>query len=165
MDTLRGIVLGNGPSRENYDFTGDVVIGCNIPGDGFSVDATVITDVEIIWVIANNPELITCPLIVSTKAYEKMKELRITDQFEVLDVFKPLDWHTSGHYATLYLTKIIGCNKIDIWGCDSYFTNDASSVTDMHVKDKGGLFFKQWRSTWDRIFADNPQVKYTVKRA
>ncbi len=160
---LKGAVLGNGPSRDKYDYSADVVIGCNIPGEGFSVDATVIADTEVIWLLKNNPELICCPLILSTHAFEKLKELRIDDQFEVLDVFKPKDWHTSGHYAAQYLVDIIECSAVDIWGCDSYFVDQAVSTTDALIPKSGSLFFKQWRATWDRIFKSDA-VEFTVHR-
>ena len=160
---LKGAVLGNGPSRDNYDYTADVVIGCNIPGEGFSVDATVIADPEVVWLLKNSPELINCPLVVSTIAYEKLKELRIVDQFDVLDVFKPKDWYTSGHYAAQYLADVIECKTIDIWGCDSYFINNASSTTDGFVPKTGDLFFRQWRESWDAIIAQ-PDIDVVVKR-
>lgn len=159
-----GAVLGNGPSRDMFNFQADCVIGCNIPGEGFSVDATVITDVEVVWVLKNNPELINCPLILSTTAYEKMKQLNIDDQFEINHIFKPRPWYTSGHYATLFLTNILGCEIIHIWGCDSYFKDDASSITDQLVPKSGDLFYKQWRNSWDTIFKSNPSVFYSIKR-
>ena len=161
---VTGVVLGNGPSREKYDFSGDVVIACNIPGEGFSADATVITDTEIVWLMKNNPELITCPLIISKPAYEKMKELRIVDRFEIHEVFTPVDWYTSAHYATMFLTKTIKCDRIDIWGCDSYFVDDASSTTDSYVPKSGDVFYKQWRNSWARIFRDNPHVYYSIRQ-
>lgn len=161
---LRGAVLGNGPSRDNYDYAADVVIGCNIPGEGFSVDATIISDIEVVWLLKNNPEIINCPLIVSTQAHEKMKELRIDDQFEILERFVTKDWHTSGHYAALYLTKYMECRTIDIWGCDSFFVDNASSITDDLVPKTGDVFFKQWRATWNGIFNSHPDVTYTVRR-
>lgn len=159
-----GVVLGNGPSRNFFDYAGDVVIGCNIPCEGFSVDATVITDVEVVWIIGNNPELINCPLILSTTAYEKMKELKIDTAFEIHDVFVPRDWHTSGHYAALYLTNAVECDTINLWGFDSYFVNDASSTTDLILPKSGGVFYKQWRQSWNDIFAAHPKVKYNLMR-
>lgn len=161
---LKGAVLGNGPSRDLYDYSADVVIGCNIPGEGYSVDATIITDVEVVWVLKNNPELINCPLIVSNQAYQKMLELRIEDQFEIMERFPTKDWHTSGHYAALYLSKYIECGTIDIWGCDSYFIDNAASTTDKIVPKSGDVFYKQWRSAWDGIFAGYPSVKFNMKR-
>lgn len=162
---LKGAVLGNGPSRDLYDYSADVVIGCNIPSEGYSVDATIITDVEVIWVLKNNPELINCPLIVSNQAYQKMLELRIDDQFEIMERFPTKDWHTSGHYAALYLSKYIECGTIDIWGCDSYFIDSAVSTTDKIVPKSGDLYFKQWRTAWDGIFAGYPSVEFNMKRA
>lgn len=161
---LKGAVLGNGPSRDNYDYSADVVIGCNIPGEGFSVDATVVADPEVVWLLKNNPELIASPLIVSTRAFEQMKELRIDDQFEVIDVFKPKDWYTSGHYATEYLINIIECATIDVWGCDSYFSADTSSITDKLIPKTGDLFTKQWRANWDRIIESHREVGISIRR-
>ena len=70
-----GVVLGNGPSKDAYDRSGDFVLGCNIPSSEFSVDATVICDEEIVWVLKNDLTLIQIPVIISTKVYEKMKEI------------------------------------------------------------------------------------------
>jgi hypothetical protein len=49
-----GVVLGNGPSRAHYDRKGEIVLGCNIPNEQFSVDATVICDEEIAWILKND---------------------------------------------------------------------------------------------------------------
>lgn len=160
---LKGAVLGNGPSRDNYDYSADVVIGCNIPGEGFSVDATVICDPEVVWLLKNNPQLVHCPLVLSTIAYEKLKELRIIDNFEVLDVFKPKPWYTSGHYAAEYLVDIIECRTVDVWGCDSYFSSQTTSITDGLLPKTGDVFLRQWRDSWDKIVA-NDEVIFKIKR-
>ena len=89
---MLGVVLGNGPSKKAYDRTGDYVIACNIPSDDFSVDATVICDEEIAWILKNDLTLIQVPVIISTKVFEKLKEFKIEDYFTILHVFKPKDW-------------------------------------------------------------------------
>lgn len=164
MSNSVGVVLGNGPSREFFDFEGDCIIGCNIPGDGFSVDATVITDTEVVWVLKNNPELITCPIIASTNAYEKMKELKIDHLFDIPEVFRTRDWYTSGHYAAMYLTNIIKCDTVHIWGCDSYFGDTTESITDKHVAKSGGPFYRQWRQAWHDVFMSNPNVQFSIRK-
>ena len=161
---MLGVVLGNGPSKHRYNYEGDFIIGCNIPGDDFSVDATVITDVEIVWVLKNNPELIQSPLIVSTIAWEKMKELKLPALNDVIDVFKPKDWYTSGHYAALYLTNIMNCDTIHVWGCDSYYVDDYTTTTDQYVINGGSVFYEQWRRCWNRIIKDNPGAEFVIKR-
>ena len=162
---MLGVVLGNGPSKEYFDRKGDFVVGCNIPGDEYSVDATVICDEEIVWVLKNNPSLITCPVIVSNKAYEKMKELRIDDHFYIHHVFTVKDWHNSAHYAAEYLLDY-GCDELNIWGCDSIFKNDLSSTTDAWVKKDpdSDRFTKHWRRVWDEIFTSHPNVNIQAMR-
>lgn len=169
MDThaLKGAVLGNGPSRDLYDYSADVVIGCNIPGEGYSLDATVILDVEVVWILKNNPELLNCPAIVSTAAYEKIKELRLVNDIHVMEVLpRTFDWHNSAHYAALFLTNVIECGTIDLWGCDSYFTNDRASHTDQLIKppDNAASLPKHWNRVWNQIIADHPDVHFHFHR-
>jgi len=161
---MLGVILGNGPSKSYFDRKGDFVIGCNIPGKEFSVDATVICDEEIVWVLKNNPSLVTCPIIISNKALEKMKELRILQQFEIHHVFKTKDWYNSAHYAAEFLLEF-GCDGLNIWGCDSIFNEDVTSTTDVYVKkssDNG--FIKHWRRVWEDIFNRYPNVYIQAMR-
>lgn len=163
---MLGVILGNGPSRDYYDRRGDYVLGCNIPSDKYSVDATVICDEEIVWVLKNDPSLIEVPIIVSTKVWEKMKELRIDKLFTIHHVFKPKDWYNTAHYAAEFLAEY-GCNEINVWGCDSIFQDDISSTTDkyVHKEDtKGDRFTKQWRRVWNDIFDSYSTVKFNVIR-
>lgn len=162
---MLGVVLGNGPSKEYFDRKGDYVVGCNIPGDEFSVDATVICDEEIVWVLKNDPSLIKCPVIVSNKAYEKMKELRIDGHFDIHHVFAVKDWHNSAHYAAEFLLEF-GCDELNVWGCDSIFKDDISSTTDVYVKKdpETERFVKHWRKVWHDIFQRYPNVNIQAMR-
>lgn len=159
-----GAVLGNGPSRDRFDRVGDFVIGCNIPSQEFSVDATVICDEEIVWVLKNDFTLIQVPVIISTRAFEKMKEFKIEHHFEILHVFKPKDWYNSAHYAAEYLMEY-GCNEVHIWGCDSVFEENLESTTDGYVTKNldSSRFLKNWRRVWNTIF-DNPKCHFVVYR-
>jgi hypothetical protein len=162
---MLGVVLGNGPSKEYFDRVGDYVVGCNIPGDDFSVDATVICDEEIVWVLKNDPSLIHCPVIVSNKAYEKMKEFRIDGHFDIHHVFVVKDWHNSAHYAAEFLLEF-GCNELNVWGCDSIFKDDLSSTTDVYVKKEPDTqrFVNNWRQVWNDIFQRYPNVNIQAMR-
>jgi hypothetical protein len=161
-----GVVLGNGPSKQLYDRGGDFVIGCNIPTKEFSVDATVICDVEVVWILKSNPALMDdTPLIISTNVFEKMKELKIVDDYIILDVFKPRDWYNSGHYAAQYLIDN-GCSDVHIWGCDSIFESTLDSSTDQHIEknmDKE-RFIKNWRRVWEDIRVNNPTTNFVAIR-
>jgi hypothetical protein len=161
-----GVVLGNGPSKHLYDRSGDFTLGCNIPGKEFSVDATVICDEEIIWILKNDPTVIDCPLIISNKAFEKLKELRLEKHFVIHHVFKAREWYNTAHYAAEYLAEF-GCDQIDVWGCDSIFENNISSTTDVYVKKEdtvGDRFTRQWRRIWNEIFDSHSNIKFTVIR-
>jgi hypothetical protein len=162
---MLGVVLGNGPSKQYFDRKGDYIVGCNIPGDEFSVDATVICDEEIVWVLKNDSSLITCPVIVSTKAYEKMKELRIDGNFYIHHVFETKDWYNSAHYAAEFLLGF-GCDELNVWGCDSIFTDDISSTTDVYVKKESDTmrFVKKWRGVWHDIFERYPTANIQAMR-
>ena len=161
-----GVVLGNGPSKKAYDRSGDFVLGCNIPSDNFSVDATVICDEEIVWVLKNDLTLIQVPVIISTKVYEKMKELGIVEHFHIHHVFKPRDWHNAAHYAADYLINY-GCDELHIWGCDSIFQDSVESTTSEHVvKQTTGddRFIRNWRIVGDQKRKDNEHVHFVVFR-
>jgi hypothetical protein len=163
-----GVVLGNGPSKSEYDRTGDFVLGCNIPSPEFSVDATVICDEEMVWVLKNNLTLIQVPVIISTRVYEKMKELRIVENFHIHHVFKTRDWHNAAHYAADYLIGH-GCDEIHLWGCDSIFHDSVVSTTSDHTKQTtigDDRFVKNWRRVWNEKIkaANDKNVHFVVFR-
>jgi hypothetical protein len=161
-----GVVLGNGASKSFYDGTGDLVIGCNFPGKQFSVDATIVCDEEIVFILRNNPTSITCPMIISDKVYAKMQEFDIAGNYSILSVFKHREWYSAGHYAAEYLIQL-GCSRIDIWGCDSIFLDTIESSTDSVVEkdDKVGVrFYKNWRRLWSEMFDANPSIIFSVMK-
>jgi hypothetical protein len=92
-----------------------------------------------------------------------MKELRIVDSFDVKKVFKPKDWHNTGHYADDYLREQ-NCDEIHLWGCDSIFNDDISSSTDKHIPKtmNSDTFLRNWRKVWDKKFQD--EINYIIHR-
>jgi len=163
---MLGIVLGNGPSKKLYDRSGDFVLGCNIPTDDFSVDATVICDEEIAWVLKNNFTLIDVPVIISTKVFEKFKEFGIENEFTILHVFKPKDWYNAAHYAAEFLISQ-QCDEVHLWGCDSIFSNTTSSTTGVLIPsttEGDDRFIKNWRKVWNEIHIRNPDVHFVAMR-
>lgn len=163
---MLGVVLGNGPSRDLYDRSGDFVLGCNIPSEEFSVDATVICDEEIVWILKNDLTLIQVPVIISTRVFEKMKELRIEPYFTILHVFKPKDWYNAAHYAAEFLMGR-DCDEIHLWGCDSIFQNTVTSYTGKLVNQTtvgDDRFIKNWRRVWNEMHLNNPDVHFVAMR-
>ena len=113
--------------------------------------------------LKNDFTLIQIPVIISTVVYEKMKEFRIVESFTILNVFKPKEWHNAAHYAADYLmTKEV--EEIQIYGCDSIFENDLSSVTDEKIEKKmdSDRFIRQWRKVWSKKFEND--IKFVIKR-
>lgn len=160
-------ILGNGPSRHMYDSTAEFVVGCNIPNDDFKVDATVISDVEIVWILKENPELVKVPVIISTKVFEKMKELKIVSNYTVLMVFKPQDWHNSAHYAAHYLASEVKATTIDVWGCDSIVSleSDLTSDTDVFVPKPETHNYKlilNWNKVWQALIASYEDANFRI---
>jgi hypothetical protein len=158
-----GVVLGNSTSKQRYNRSGDFVIGCNIPSEDYSIDATVIADVEFVWIIKNNPELVQCPLIVTTTVWEKMKELHLASLHDVVDVITPKNWYTSEHHAALYLTNTMSCDIVHVWGCNSYFTEDHLSLSDQYVISEMDLYLK-WKKCWNNVIKDSPETTFVIKR-
>jgi hypothetical protein len=163
---MKAALLCNGPSRElftlkeSYEF----FIGCNVPWT--NVDATVVLDKEVIDKWAKNPDLIQCATYFSVDAW------RYTDSIKKRDLFRPylmglvtpkFPYHSSGHNAAEILIKL-GYTDIDIYGCDSYFSNTTqtytrSIITKKHASDGSMKHIIGWRNRWNEIIQNNPNIR------
>lgn len=170
IDITTGVIVGNGASKIIYKNlpksyqTGKFILGCNIPDADIYVDATVICDVEIIFILKNYLNLVSVPVILSTQAFSKMKELGIVRYFEILHVFNPKEWHNCGHYGAEYLINT-DHNQIEIFGCDSIFEDTIASSTDDYVPKENKThqgFIDNWRIVWKKMFVDYPDVKFNI---
>ena len=152
----RVAVLGNGPSRESFNFNDsaryEYLIGCNIPWT--RVDSTVILDHGVVqyWYKQKLPNV---PTWFSENAW---RETRFTDRkyFEnhFLGLVKPLpEYDTSAHVACSKLIEL-GYKHIDIYGCDSWFKDDTESFTHRFVDSRSTDISKHpqgWRNRWKSI--------------
>jgi hypothetical protein len=153
---MKVAVLCNGPSRSLFTSpTGyNYIIGCNIPWR--QVDSTVILDDDVLekW---ETP----CAFYASVTAW---RECRNRDKFKdhLIEIFEPLkDVPTSGHEATRRVISM-GAKEIDIYGCDSWFTNNTESYTHKWVDGRAIDMNKQisvWRARWYELMAKHPDVK------
>ena len=153
---MKCAVLCNGDSRslftapDRYNY----LIGCNIPWR--QVNSTVIMDAGVLekWEIP-------CAFYASDRAW---RECRKRDRFKdhLIEIFPArIDNPTSGH-AALQIVISLGATQIDIYGCDSWFSDDTSSYTHQWVDDRATDMSKQvriWRQRWDAIISSNPDVK------
>lgn len=152
---MKAAVLCNGNSR--ILFTSDdrysYLIGCNIPWR--QVNASVVLDVNVLerW---ENP----CPFYVSVTAWRELHKRQRFEQYFLgfVDTFPEHD--SSGHAATRKLIEL-GYNEIDIYGCDSWFTENTDSYTHQWIDSRSIDSSKQvsiWRKRWNEIIDNNPDV-------
>jgi len=148
-------VLCNGSSRNLFCDASqyDYVIGCNIPWT--KVNSTVIMDAGVLekWEIP-------CAFYASDRAW---RECRKRDRFinHLIEIFPArIDNPTSGH-AALQIVISLGATKIDIYGCDSWFTDNTDSYTHQWVDSRAIDMSKQvsvWRQRWNEIISSHPDV-------
>jgi hypothetical protein len=153
---MKVAVLCNGSSRSLFTSpTGyNYLIGCNIPWR--QVDATVILDVNVLdkW---NKP----CPFYSSVSAWRELHKRERFEQYFLGFVDTFAEYDSSGHAATRKVIEL-GYKEIDIYGCDSWFTNDTESYTHQWVDGRAIDMNKQisvWRARWYELMAKHPDVK------
>lgn len=163
---MKCAVLCNGPSRILYEQSAEYgfLIGCNIPWT--KVDATVVLDEQVVRLWAKNPDLITVPTFFSVKAWQETDAVKKRDffrQFLIKIVNIKLPYHSSGHIAVEQAIDK-DYTDIDIFGCDSWFSEIGKSYTRTHIKD-GGIVdgdtrsIEGWRNRWKEIMDKHPEVK------
>lgn len=159
---MAAAVLCNGPSRVAYQPSSkyNFVIGCNIPWT--TVDATVVLDEQVIRLWNKKPTLITCPTYFSTKAWMETDAVRNREFFRTYfaGMVKPkYPYHSSGHNACEVAINL-GHVVIDVYGCDSMFSNETYSYTRTFIKNGGGnqKHINGWRTRWQEIQDSHPNV-------
>jgi hypothetical protein len=157
---MRTALLGNGNSRILYEPNPnkyDYVIGCNIPWT--TVDATVIMDVN---VLEKFDTLWKC--YISRKAWIECPN-KIKDKIVgcVIGLFETVpDYDSAGHAACRKLLEL-GSTEIDIYGCDSWFTNNTDSYTHQWIDSRSIDMSKNvsvWRARWYDLIAKHSNVKF-----
>jgi hypothetical protein len=153
---MKAAVLCNGPSRVAFDSTLEYnyIIGCNIPWT--KVNATVIFDKDVLekW---ETPSAFYASV-------EAWRECKKRDKFKdhLIEIFEaPNDIPTSGHEAARRVISM-GAKEIDIYGCDSWFTNNTESYTHQFVDSRAIDMNKQisaWRARWYQLMARHPDIK------
>jgi hypothetical protein len=152
---MKTAILCNGPSRNLYSDSSkyNYVIGCNIPWT--KVNSTVIMDAGVLekWEMP-------CAFYSSDRAW---REFRKRDRFKdhLIEIFPArLDNPTSGH-AALQIVISLGATKVDIYGCDSWLTDNTDSYTHQWVDSRAIDMSKQvsvWRQKWNEIISNNPDI-------
>lgn len=154
---MKVALLGNGSSRVLYSPTDryDYTIGCNIPWT--KVDSTVIMDVNVLEKWEN-----LCNFYVSRNAWRGCRKRDRYNEFLIEIVDTVPEYDSSGHMACRILLKL-GATEIDIYGCDSWFTNDTESYTHKYVDSRSDNMTKNvsaWRANWYKMMSENLSVKF-----
>lgn len=157
-------VLCNGPSRSAYDPNTEYAyrIGCNIPWT--KVDCTVILDEEVVRLWNRDHTLIDVPVYFSVKAWRETASLgRAFFEPYLIQLVEPRpEYDSSGHVACTQLIKL-EYTDIDIYGCDSWFTQNVHSYTHQFVNSNTVYTADRhvigWRNRWKEIMNANPNVK------
>jgi hypothetical protein len=162
-------VLGNGPSRKFYDPSKAYAyrLGCNIPWT--DVDATLISDDNIVVLWHKNHDLIKVPTYFSRKTWMFTDELKtfrpFIKQFKLFaGVFDRQPNESSGNAAAKKLIEL-GYKELDIYGCDAYFT----ATHGYNIKSYTREFIPgidminnsyKWKLFWDELIKKHPEVKF-----
>ena len=155
---MKSALLCNGPSRVafNPDLGYNYVIGCNIPWT--KVDSTVVMDVNVLDKLesvrfyASRKSWLECP--------NSRKDKLIGYLAGLYDSIA--DYDSAGHAAARILLKE-GATQIDIYGCDSWFTNNTESFTHKYIDSRAEDMTKHvsvWRQRWYELIGKNPDVKF-----
>ena len=137
---MKAALLGNGPSRKFYDPSKEYAyrIGCNIPWA--DVDATVITDDNVVVLWKKNNDLIKCPVFFSQKAWMFTDEIKfrpfINENNYYAGMIDRKPYESSGNSACRKLVEL-GYKEIDIYGCDAYFTKAHGHNTKSYTREIG----------------------------
>jgi hypothetical protein len=140
----------------------EYIIGCNIPWT--TVNSTVVLDIGVVdkWWRFKLP---TVPTWFSEHAW---RETRFKNRQYFKDSFLGLvkqlpEYDSSGHVACCKLIEL-GYKQIDIYGCDSWFTDITDSYTHQYTDTRPKEKTKHivgWRKRWETIISNNMNVQIT----
>ena len=154
---MRCAVLCNGPSRIDYRPSTEYnyVIGCNIPWT--AVDSTVILDANVLekWQFPTK-------FYASVTAWRELQDRNKFAEHFLGFIDTSPDYDTSGHAAC---RKVLEMNPtvINIYGCDSWFSNNTESYTHQYVDSRAVDMTKNvsvWRSRWYSLMDSHKNVKF-----
>jgi hypothetical protein len=154
----RANLLCNGPRFKHYKPNGLYTMGCNFPP--VPVDCSSVIDRNVIHEWVKHPNYMKdCDHFIFGRAtLETFKEYRkffSEHKIHIVGTHTVLrSYYSSGHWGAYGLMKL-GYTEIDIYGCDTMFTQNIESYTDKFVEKGKSLinpkFTGEWRKSWDRI--------------
>ena len=160
-------VIGNGPSRILYDESKEYLyrIGCNIPWT--RVDATVLLDVDLLTLMQKDKSLLKYPAYFSAKAWMFADSCHLRAHFYSNNLFLGLIGYdnndSSGNVACKKLIEE-GYTEIDLYGCDSYFTETHGYNTESYTRNfvpAGSVNNSyRWKLSWDAMIKKHPDIKF-----
>lgn len=158
---MKAHLVGNGNSQNLFSFDiGDYVVACNVPKHKHNYKVLSIIDQKVLLYLQNNRTAIHPVEIWCTpeiKRYAEAKSLPGTYK----DVYKKRHRWNSGHLAVEHMAKTH--NEIHMWGMDSMFKDDLTSLMDDRVKrPQRPNLNKEWRPNWSTVFKQAPNTRFVI---
>ena len=157
---MKAHFIGNGKSQNLFNaHYGTVVMG-NVPKMNISYTALSIIDTKVILYLHNNNIHLENKNIWCTPDIKKQaNNYKIQGIWHA--IYKPKPKFNSGHQAVQHLSKDF--KLIHLWGMDSMFTDDLTSLMDDRVtRTTRPPLNNDWRPYWKQLFSQHEQVLYTI---
>lgn len=154
-------IVGNGPSRELWDGSG-WSIGCNIATD---------TDVVCVWdkrpldMVMAGKWKPAAPLLLGPNAWEYQMQVNVWKRAQIVGMVEKHKGgyvRNAGQAAVLWVLRM-GFRDIHLWGFDSIWTRDRSSLThEVWGKPAKTFIPEKWNIGWELVQADFPDARLIV---
>jgi len=151
-------IVGNGSSSRLFKHMGLFTVACNIPPKNIQYNTLSIIDNQpILWMKTNSwqPRVpVLCTESVKNMAQSKG---RTGDWRAVYE--KTSRWN-SGHHAVKYFCETQSVDQIHLWGFDSVYTEDLTSVQDsVIIRHRRPNLNQHWRPIWNTLFDSFPNTE------
>jgi len=152
-------VVGNGPSCLLWSNNNRYTVACNIPPKHIQYNCLSIIDNQpILWMKQHSwsPRV---PVFCTRECKDTARNKNIAGDW--FPVYQKQSRTNSGQHAAEHFAQN-GTTTIHLWGMDSLWSEDLSSVQDDVIKrTKRPPLNRWWRPKWNEIFTNNP-VNYII---
>jgi len=168
-------VLGNGPSIHCFeadlfhDEPKGVRVSCNWGHPHLNCEFTACDDI-FIWNLCERNIYFTTPIVCQQEQLNKVKAVTQNPQHLLKLNFK-LAPHSirnlfsmgmsSGHLAAACSIVWYQPSTLHLWGMDSFWTNDCTSIHDAKGAKKSH-YIHLWKRFWIEIFSTNPKIQFVI---
>jgi len=161
METLMSDIdiVGNGPSCDLWQASYRYTVACNIPPKHVRYNCLSIIDNQPVLWMKNNSWAPRVPVYCTQLVKDTARSKNISgDWFPVYE--KQTRTNSGQHAAEYFATKNTNC--IHLWGMDSLWSEDLTSVQDkIIIRHRRPPLNRWWRPKWNEIFS-NTEIEYVI---